>query len=237
MNCSEAREFIGADPDAESTELTAHLEACPDCLEYRAQMVILNAKIKRALDLNLNPFGSVDAKVVSILSRNAPAPHPAQMRTRGLAIAASLAAGLVMALALWLSRPTESLAAEIVTHVEGEPDSWARKAAVPTAELGAVLAKSNVKVGPGMAPVVYASSCWFRGHFVPHLVVSTTAGPVTVIILKYERINAQQTFNEAGFSGLLVPAPTGSVAILSRTPMALAAPAAEVVRALAAANN
>ncbi len=79
-----------------------------------------------------------------------------------------------------------------------------------------------------MEPIVYASSCWFRGHFVPHVVVTTKHGPVTVMILLHEKITATQQFNEDGFAGLLVPAHTGSVAVLSRTPMDLEQPAADV---------
>jgi len=104
-------------------------------------------------------------------------------------------------------------------------------------KLAAVLRKSGVKLGPGMRPVVYASSCWFRGHFVPHFVVTTDEGPVTVMILKNERVAAPQQFNEDGYSGLLVPARTGSIAVLSRKPMALERPADEVVRALETAPN
>jgi hypothetical protein len=88
-----------------------------------------------------------------------------------------------------------------------------------------------------MESIVYASDCWFRGHFVPHLVVTTADGPVTVIILVNEKVSKPEPFNEDGFSGLLVPAPTGSVAVLSRTPMQLEKPASTVVNALQAADQ
>jgi hypothetical protein len=153
-------------------------------------------------------------------------------RPRMFALAASIAGALVIGGVLWLSRPPESLAAEIVTHVQGEPNSWQKTEPLPADRLDAVLRKSGVNLGPGMAPVVYASSCWFRGHFVPHVVVTTKDGPVTVMILQHEKVNAAQQFNEDGFSGLLVPARTGTVAVLSRTPMNLEKPAAEVVHAL-----
>jgi hypothetical protein len=161
------------------------------------------------------------------------AKHP---RPRLLAFAASVAAALVVAFTLWLSRPPESLAAEIVTHVKGEPDSWHQTQPVAADRLDAVLRKSGVKLGEGMQPVVYASSCWFRGHFVPHFVVMTKNGPVTVMILVNEKVPAAQQFNEEGYSGLLVPVRTGSVAVLSRTPMSLEQPASDVVKALQSAN-
>jgi hypothetical protein len=128
------------------------------------------------------------------------------------------------------------LAGEIVAHVEGEPNSWHETNLVPAEKLDAVLRKSGVKLGTGMEPVVYASSCWFRGHFVPHVVVTTKHGPVTVMILLNEQVTVAQQFNEDGYSGLLVPASTGSVAVLSRTPMALEKPAADVVHALQSAQ-
>jgi Protein of unknown function (DUF3379) len=170
-------------------------------------------------------------------SRRERAPVAKHTRPRLFAFAASVAAALVIGGVLWLSRPPESLAAEIVTHVEGEPGSWQKTEPLAADKLDAVLRKSGVNLGPGMAPVVYASSCWFRGHFVPHVVVTTKDGPVTVMILQHEKVNAPQQFNEDGFSGLLVPARTGSVAVLSRTPMNLEKPAAEVVHSLAAANQ
>jgi hypothetical protein len=151
-------------------------------------------------------------------------------------LAASVAAALLVAFTLWLSRPPESLAAEIVTHVNGEPDSWHQTQPVGTDRLDAVLRKSGVKLGLGMQPVVYANSCWFRGHFVPHFVVMTKDGPVTVMILLHEKVQTALQFNEEGYSGLLVPVRSGSVAVLSRTPMSLQQPASDVVKALQSAN-
>ena len=150
-----------------------------------------------------------------------------------MAFAASLVAGLVAALVLWVSGPPESLATEVVKHVEGEPDSWSETELVSAEHLKAVLRKGgHVKLVPGMLSIVYASGCWFRGHFVPHLVVTTEDGPVTVMILAHENVSKPETFNEDGFSGLLVPASTGSVAVVSRTPMQLEKPASAVVKAL-----
>jgi hypothetical protein len=157
-------------------------------------------------------------------------------RPRLFAFGVSVAAALLVAFTLWLSRPPESLAAEVVTHVKGEPNSWQQTQPVGAEKVDAVLRKGGVKLGQGMQPVVYASSCWFRGHFVPHFVVMTKNGPVTVMILLNEKIQSAQKFNEDGYSGMLVPVRTGSVAVLSRTPMSLEQPASDVVKALQSAN-
>ncbi len=180
---------------------------------------------RRTATSNVTPF-----------RRRERAPVSKHKRPGLLAFAASLAAALVVGLTLWLSRPAESLAAEVVSHVEGEPNSWSGTQPVTSEELDGVLRKSGVKLGGRMQPVVYASACWFRGHYVPHFVVATKEGPVTVMILVNETVPAAQQFNENGLSGLLMPAEKGSVAVLSRKPMELDKPAHEVVRALQSAT-
>jgi len=265
MTHDEARELIGAVPGEASAELQAHLKTCPECQAYRDQMLAFDARLRQALELDWHkiagtapPAGPIPKPpaeatgsapdtagadptapvraTVTALTRKARVPLTKQARPRLFAFAASVAAALVIGGVLWLSRPPESLAAEIVTHVEGEPHSWEKTEPVQTEKLDAVLRKSGVNLGSGMQPVVYASSCWFRGHYVPHVVVTTKDGPVTVMILLHERVNAAQQFNEAGYSGLLVPATTGSVAVLSRTPMNLEKQAASVVHALQTAG-
>jgi hypothetical protein len=249
MTCDEARIHIGADPENASAELPVHLQQCPECQAYREQMLAFDAKIRTALELDWQRVQQTlpaappaatslaDESNVVVLPRPAPrAPPPKHKRPRLFALAASIAAASVIALTVWLSRPPENLAAEIVKHVQGEPDSWYQTQPVDNAAIGAVLHKAEVKLGPGMQPIVYASSCWFRGHFVPHLVVMTADGPVTVMILVNEKVTVAQQFNENGFSGLLVPAPAGSVAVLSRAPMPLEHPASTVVEALQSAT-
>jgi Protein of unknown function (DUF3379) len=64
--------------------------------------------------------------------------------------------------------------------------------------------------------VMYAHSCYFRGHFVPHLVVSTAQGPITVIVLPDEKVKQRTNFHEDGMSGVISPAPHGSIAVLAQ---------------------
>ncbi len=60
----------------------------------------------------------------------------------------------------------------------------------------------------------YAESCRFRGRKVPHLVVQTDAGPVTVMVLPRESVAAPVQFDEGGYSGTILQAGPGSVAVL-----------------------
>jgi hypothetical protein len=65
-------------------------------------------------------------------------------------------------------------------------------------------------------PVVYAMACPFRGRRVPHLVVQSSAGPLTVMLLAHEKVAERTEFSEHGYRGVLLPAGQGAVAVLSR---------------------
>jgi hypothetical protein len=201
VNCAEARRFIGAEPYVTSHELAEHLQGCPACVQFQLEMVALEANIRRAL---AEP--AIAAPVAARRSRVA-------MRS-GWALAASVLLAAVATLAVWALRPSNSLANEIVAHVMAEPQSWASNDAVAPRALDAVLRKSGVIIDGTPYSVVYASSCWFRGHYVPHLVVRTAHSLVTVLILRSQTVAARQTFREDGLAGVIVPATQGSIAVL-----------------------
>jgi len=142
----------------------------------------------------------------------------AQGPGRWLAMAASVLLGLVVAGGVWLTLPQRSLAAAVVAHMAGEPDAWQRtEVPVPDAALNAVLQQSKIRLKPSAGVVSYASSCDFRGHKVPHLVVQTPSGPVTVMVLVHEAVRKSMGFDEQGYRGTILPVPGhGSIAVLMR---------------------
>jgi hypothetical protein len=104
----------------------------------------------------------------------------------------------------------------VVAHVKGEPDSWMSTIKVSAGSIDHALKSSGVGLDLASDKIVYAQSCWFRGHYVPHLVVQTTQGPATVLILRHEQVKARDAFHEGGMTGIIVPAGDGSIAVLTR---------------------
>ncbi|MGH8236097.1 MAG: DUF3379 family protein [Steroidobacteraceae bacterium] len=104
----------------------------------------------------------------------------------------------------------------MIEHLRGEPQALVRTSdEVAPTELASVLSRSRVTLKPGVAHVSYAMSCWFRGHFVPHLVVQTERGPVTVLVMPQEPAPERATrVDEGGFHGVIVPAPQGVLVVL-----------------------
>jgi Protein of unknown function (DUF3379) len=201
MNCDEARLLIGAEPTASPPALEEHLRDCPDCSHLREEMRTLEANIQRALE---RPPDVVRRQV-----------RPSNWRQWALAAGAVLATFAV--LAVWLLRPSATLAQEIVAHVQGEPDSWFATQRVSAQSIDKTLQRSGVRLDISSDRIMYARSCWFRGHYVPHLVLQTARGPVTVMILRHVGVEVPRRFREAGMTGVIVPAEAqGSIAVLAR---------------------
>jgi hypothetical protein len=132
------------------------------------------------------------------------------------ALAASVLLAVVVASFVWLSFPRATLASDVVAHARHEPDSWAASVAdVPSSTIADLLRGSSVAAEPQLGRVSYAHSCWFRGHFVPHLVVQDESGPVMVLVMTEEQVMGRIEFSEQGYSGVLLPARRGSIAVLA----------------------
>jgi Protein of unknown function (DUF3379) len=204
IDCAHYRRAVLADPHAESPELAEHLAHCQECPAYRERLLRFEGRLTRAL--------RIDAQVSQT---RAQVPRLRVRRNGWLAMAASLVAALLVG-TLWLGAPHASLAADVVTHMAGEPEAWARTdVAVPAADLAPVLAEAHIRLRPDAGMVSYAQSCLFRGHHVPHLVVQTDMGPVTVMVLVHENVAAARMFDEGGYRGTIVPVPGhGSIAVL-----------------------
>jgi hypothetical protein len=206
VNCEHARLLIGAEPHNSSAELAAHLQACPECARFHEQTLRLDADIQRALQRP--PVAE---------ARRTPQRAP-QRRWQQWALAASVLLACAATLGVWLLRPSDTLAHELVVHVQEEPASWLSNEHVTSESINKELRSAGVQLDVTSDKISYAHSCWFRGHYVPHLVVQTSQGPAPLMILHHVSAPAgrQTTFSEGGMSGVIIPAQKGSIALLTR---------------------
>jgi hypothetical protein len=209
MRCSDYRRSMMVDPRDADPQLQGHRVSCHDCQVYTERLLRFESRLDRALRVAVLPL---------------PVKSPPQTRLSAVyrqgwwAMAASVLLAVVVVGALWLSVPGPSLAADVVTHMAGEPDAW-RRTDVPvhSSELQDVLRNSHLRLATEAGVVSYASSCEFRGHRVPHLVIQTASGPVTVMVLVHEPAAKALRFDEGGYRGVIVPVPGhGSLAVLTQ---------------------
>jgi hypothetical protein len=202
MDHARYRMRIGADPRSSDPELREHRESCQECQLYTERLLRFESRLERALRVDVR----------------AQTRRPASWGW--MAMAASVLLGVVVAAGIWAVLPGASLAADVVAHMREEPQAWRRTdVAVPDADLDDILRESNLRLGAAAGIVSYASSCAFRGHQVPHLVVQTPSGPVTVMVLVHESVSRLTQFDEQGYRGTIVPMPGhGSIAVLMQNP-------------------
>lgn len=207
MTHEEARLLIGATPGEVAPLLAEHLAQCPECTLFQQQMLRMDQDLAQLFSAPLPP--RADIRVLALPVRPRVRPKPATGFRSFLALAASILLSVGLGALFWALRPQPSLAAGVLGHVALESGSWSETAPVTSAASGQVLAGAGVELDPADPSITYARTCLFNGHWVPHLVVRTAAGPVTVMVLRQEHVAARQSFRQNGYSGELVPDPAG----------------------------
>jgi len=237
VDCLDFRRTAGADPRHLGPEALAHAESCRRCSAHLRELLALDERILAALRVPLPSSSSAATPGSRSRSRVAADLHtPSRVgidRRRWFALAASIVAGVMVGTLLWVAGPRDSLARDLVEHIADEPQSLAvtDRPAEP-GPLEEVLASGGIGLRPEIGTVTYARSCPFHGHVVPHLVVRTRSGPVTVMVLRDERPARPVDFSEGGYSGRIVPAGPGSIAVVGAAGTDLESITAEVLAAV-----
>jgi hypothetical protein len=222
MNCLEFRRAVGAEPGSRSEEIDAHVRTCSPCAEFASQIDALDGRLLTAL-----------AVATPARARRLPFLTQAFAPQRRWAAAAGILLAVGMAFGVWLGFPRSSLAEDVMAHARHEPQAWSTDGGeVSAQELAQVLREGGVTRNPDLGRVTYARSCWFRGRFVPHLVVRGESGPIMLMLLPAEAVGSEVRFSDRGYSGVILPAARGSVAVLSQTDTRLDAVAMRGLSAL-----
>jgi len=230
MNCMEFRRAAGADPRHLASDARSHRDGCAQCAAYLRQLLAMDATILKALQVTVLPARSAAtvAPRASVVSK-AVLTNP----RRWYALAASILGGVLVGVVLWASGPRNALARDVLAHIAHEPQSLVvTQVPVDAERVRVVLAKDGLRLRSDMGTVSYAMSCSFRGHEVPHLVVQTAGGPVTVLVLRDEKVRRVMNFHEQGYVGTIEPAGPGSIAVIGGTPDQVREAAERVAAAL-----
>lgn len=218
MNCEEYKEAIAADPSESFEGGAVHAAACEACKKFRDEMRAFDSRIAAALAIDVPPLNmqklveESGSEVVDFSGR-----RPGRPSLPGwLGIAAGVAVAGFLALRFLapdLAHP--SLAEQVIAHMEHEQESRrVTSVAVPEQELHQVIDPEVSSLDAGMGLVTYANSCVIDGKTVPHLVIQGKSGPVTLILMADETVDAAIPLAGEHVYGVIVPVGSGSVAII-----------------------
>ena len=219
MNCDEYKEAIAADPTF--VDDAGHDAACASCAEFKTEILALDERISSAMMVDvpalqmpdLPGLGATEDNVVSIEGR--------RKQTFGMPTWVGIAAGFALAAIVGVqflandSITDEELAAEILAHVDHEP--WAMEAtnvSVTNERITDVMAANSGTMDGNVGLVSYAQSCIINGKRIPHLVIQTSDGPVTLLLLPEEMISMPIKLDGRGISGVILPVGDGSIALV-----------------------
>lgn len=211
MSCIEFRRVLASEPRRQDPAVLAHQRECVPCRRYRERMLAFESKLEEALDV---PVPAELAARVIFEATGVRRPRfdgPA----RFLAVAAGLVLAVAISTGLWLRSDRMPLPLAVVQHINHEPASLLPdRPTVPVAEVDALFRRTGVKVGGHLGRVEYARLCYFRGRLVTHLVVAGKMGPITILLLPHIHVSGPQKIDEEGFHGTIIPAGSGSIAIV-----------------------
>lgn len=225
MNCLEFRNAVGAEPGLDTPDIAAHRDVCPACAAFQQRMRGLDRLVGRALQVDF-PSPRSATRPSAAAASSGPG------RRGWLALAASMLLGVAIGAGLWLSYPRDSIAAEAMGHIRHEPQALVDTQPVPPQEVSNMLLAFGLRLKSDADPVSYSSRCYWQGHWVPHLVVRTAGGPVTVFVLPHRHVEAEERFESDGYSGVVLPAPAGSIAVIGRDVPGLPLVAQQVFQAI-----
>lgn len=214
MNCEDYQHEIAANPGFEGG--AEHLAACESCRTWRRDMLALDAKIGRALELEVPALTVPELPAITadnVVALKSP-------RKRSAPVWLAMAASVVLAAALGVRMfgigvEYESLADEVLAHIDHEPSAMRVTAArVTDGQLRQVVSDDIAEFDPSEALITYAHTCVINGKQVPHLVIQGERGPVMILLLPDEHVDEAIPLLDDVYRGVILPVGNGSIAIV-----------------------
>ncbi len=219
MNCEDYKEALAGDPSASFEGGAEHVAACESCATFQTEMQSLDAMIAKALsvdvpELKLPELTDIeDDNVVKLPFRG--------KQTFSIPTWIGIAATVVLAAFVGLRMvdldPGSGLllSEEVLAHFDHEPRALEiTNVAVSDEQFSSAVNSSIGTMDRNVGLVTYAQSCIINGNVIPHLVIQGQKGPITLLLMPEEMIDAAMILDGKGVNGVILPMGNGSIAII-----------------------
>ena len=206
MNCLEFRHACLTEPEGPDSEFRSHAESCRTCHDFLAEQRQMEERLRRVLTVE-----PPDGLAARIRLRQSFAPRRWAPR---LAVAATVLLAITATSMTYLWNRPLSLEAEVLAHIEAEPEALAAQGPASTDKLAAVLRALGAHLESMPGEVRYAGICDIRRRPGAHLVFNGERGPVTVLLLPDEQLSQRAPLRAGNYEGVVLPVSGGSLAIV-----------------------
>jgi hypothetical protein len=184
-------------------------------------MRALDESIARALAIDVPPFSMPQLPPVGAEASSPGASGSRAPRFGSPPLWAGLAAAVAVAAVLLTGLPSDrheqQLVDEIIAHMDHEEGSrQVTSIPVATQTLNEVVDPKVSAMDRDIGLISYAMSCVINGRTVPHLVLQGEKGPVTLILLAEEAVDAPIPLSGDNVHGVLLPVGNGSIAVIGQ---------------------
>jgi hypothetical protein len=182
-------------------------------------MRLLDDKITAALSISVPELKMPELPDIDVESNVVDMPYRRPGRFSApswLGIAASFGIAAVLIVRILNPDPTyDSLADEVLAHVDHEVGALVvTDVAVSERNLQRVVSPDVARLDENVGLITYARTCVINGRTIPHLVIKGKRGPVTILLMPEESVDAAITLNGEGVNGVILPVGNGSIAII-----------------------
>ncbi len=206
MECIEFRRRTLEAPADNAAALAGHRLACRSCADWAARQRRFDSRIAKALAVPV-PDGLAERVRMR-------ASWSARRRRHWPAVAAALVVAVAGFAALQSWR-TEPLGEAVVEHLYHEPELLlASDGAVAADRLETVLARVGAALDGDIGAVTHAGLCPIRGRLAAHLVVAGEHGPIAVLVMPGQGVDTVTRVGDGSLHGSILPAGSGSVAVI-----------------------
>ena len=215
MSCLDVRRQLATDPGALTPAMAQHLAACEACRAVAGREQAFNAELDAAMQVDVPE--RLAARILLHQTTGA------RSKKRLLILWSALAVGVTAAAVglLALLGPPLTIEEIVLAHINAEPHHLQDKKNVRLARVNTLLKPLGNRIVKNIGTINYAGVCNIRKQRGGHLVIEGSKGPVTVLLMPGEYIQARRTIHDPQFDGIVIPTANGSMAIVGEKGEAL----------------
>jgi len=211
IDCPAHERRLLIDPHDDDPALASHRAGCALCADAAREALAFEATLAHTLEVPPPP--DIPDRITS--ARRAQA-------SRSLALVAAWV--LSVGIAAWLGygvgdreAAEPDLAQLVIQHIRAEAVTLQAEDRVPADWLAALFGKLGGDLTGDLGGVRFAGLCLIRRGEAIHLVVKGRQGPITLLFMPREHLEAAREIRGAGLQGWLVPTGYGSLAVMGKT--------------------